>query len=357
MRSQRLFVAVVGGIVLGATVLTLTLGRREGASGSSLSRGPGGWLVARRFLESQGVETRLRRRPAAPVVRGAALVVVLPLQRRPSAEALDAARNHVRLGGTLILGYAGGLLDPVEEHVLDAFGVHLQEGAPLPLNPWRWREQRRSEWTLVPEDAWAHLGASRIRRLVRVPRIPPSAHVLHRDQEGRALTASLPVGRGRVFLLPAEVLSNARLHQPEHVALLEALIDETGSTWVFDEYHHGLSAPADPTLEPSLRALDLWMVHAALVYLLAVLALVRRFGPAWREPPVTTGSPSSFFLGLGSLARRLRLHREAAALLMARARELDPKVEIGRGAVDFDDETHFLGLARVVARAQKRRTP
>jgi hypothetical protein len=276
----------------------------------------------------------------------------------PSLEALDAIRDHVRLGGTLVLGYTGGLFDPAEERLLDVFGVHLEEAAPLSLNPWRWYEQVRSEWTLTPEDRSIGPGTVRIRHLARVLRLPSSAEAVRRDDEGRVITARLPVGRGRVFLLPAELLSNARLHQPGHVAFAEALIEETGGTWVFDEYHHGLSAPADPTLQPSLRAFDLWMVHAALVYVLALLALVRRFGPAWHEPPVTTGSPAGFFLGLGALAARLRLHREAATLLVARARELDPKVEIGSGSpADSHDEAQFLGLARAVARAQKRRTP
>jgi hypothetical protein len=89
---------------------------------------------------------------------------------------------------------------------------------------------------------------------------------------------------------------------------------------------------------------DLWLLHLAVVYLLALAALARPFGPVWSDPPVRTGSAATFLHGLGALHKRLGHEREAAALLVARARELDPRVpEYDPGAATL------LTLARTLA--------
>jgi hypothetical protein len=46
----------------------------------------------------------------------------------------------------------------------------------------------------------------------------------------------------------------------------------------------------------------------------------------WSDPPVRSGSAATFLRGLGALHQRLGHEREAAVLLVARARELDPRI-------------------------------
>ncbi len=125
-----------------------------------------------------------------------------------------------------------------------------------------------------------------------------------------------------MVVLPADSLSNARLGEPGNADLLETLLRNLGPRWAFDEYHHGLVTvrAADGVLG---RTADLLLAHLVLLYLLAVLALARRQGPAWREAATVAGSTATFLLGLGALHHRLGHHAEGARLLLRRARELD----------------------------------
>jgi len=92
------------------------------------------------------------------------------------------------------------------------------------------------------------------------------------------------------------------------------------------------------------------MLQIAFVYVLVVLAVARRFGPTWREPPVAAGSSASFLLGLGALHQRLGHQRAAARLLVARAREFDPRLRLADPRET--EEADLLTIARRVAQAQ-----
>jgi hypothetical protein len=254
------------------------------------------------------------------------------------------------------VAYAGRPEDLAEPEFLNALGVSRHaEGTSPPLSPWRWREHVRAEWSLV-SDAPAASPAARVRRMPWVPDFPADARIIRRNQDGLALVGLVPRFGGRLLLVPAEALANARLGQEGNADLLEALIRMGPRQWLFDEYHHGLTAAASRENDHSARAFQLWIAHLALVYLLAVLALARRFGPAWNAPLVTSGSTRSFFLGIGALHARLRHQREAAPLLVARARELHPTARIPESPDPkaLDDDA-FVRFAQAVARAQQRR--
>jgi hypothetical protein len=125
--------------------------------------------------------------------------------------------------------------------------------------------------------------------------------------------------------------------------------------WTFDEFHHGLLAPADAAAG-SGRSFDSYLLHVAFLYLLAVFAAIRRFGPAWSEPPVIAGSTAAFLVGLGGLHHRLGHHREGARQLVDRAREIDPRLPIPPGTVEAAaraDSKAFLSLARGIGHAQR----
>jgi len=116
-----------------------------------------------------------------------------------------------------------------------------------------------------------------------------------------------------------------------------------GDEWVFDEYHHGLVNAELAAERGSSFAWDLFMLHLAVFYVLGLFATARRFGPAWRERGVITGSTSAFLRNLGALHGQLGHHQAAARLLAQRTRELDPtlpetsvpEITSGGALVDF----------------------
>src|ERR1700730_1149008 len=114
---------------------------------------------------------------------------------------------------------------------------------------------------------------------------------------------------------------------------------------------------AGPSLGP---AVDVLLAHLGLLYLLAVFALLRRQGPAWREAAPAAGSAGAFLLGLGPLHDRLGHHAAAAWMLLARSRELDRDLalpaDLERRAAAAGRE-ELLALAREVAHLRRPRSP
>jgi hypothetical protein len=145
-------------------------------------------------------------------------------------------------------------------------------------------------------------------------------------------------------VLPAAILANGGVGAPAAADLLETLRTGLGGEWSFDEYHHGLTGVVSEAAVGGRRVFDLWLLHLAVVYLLALLSLARPFGPVWSDPPVRSGSAATFLRGLGALHRRLGHDREATALLVARAHELDPRTP-ARDAAGAD----LLSLAQAMA--------
>jgi hypothetical protein len=182
---------------------------------------------------------------------------------------------------------------------------------------------------------------------------PDGAQVLFRDRDGRPAAFSYSRWAGRLVVLPASALSNARIAEDGNGDLLESLVAAFGSEWAFDEFHHGLVSPAAvATGTGATRALDLVLLQLALLYALAVLAVSRRFGPAWSEPRVVAGSAASFLRGVGALHHRLGHHRDAARLLVERARQMHPRVAFDEPEAGAGGDAGLLRLAQAVGRAQ-----
>jgi len=355
--NRRMLVVLVLGI-LAVSLVAALLAQHEGAPGSALSPTARGWLGTRRYAEARGIRVTLMDREDHPLASEDVLWIVFPWQQLTWQEPARQAREHLRRGGTLVIGYSGQERTPQESEFLDELGVARQqrhEEKP-PLHPFRWREQRRAEWRLVPAHDDDRLAAAgRIRRTEWLPAWPATTDPWLRNEGNEILAGEIRHGGGRLILLPSELLCNARLDVPGNADILEKLVQHTPSRWVFDEFHHGLSlTPTSGEAQPT-RAFELWMAHLLLVYLLAVLTLARRFGPGWSDPPVSTGSARAFFLRIGALHARLGHWGEAATLLHSRARELDPGIALpahpGAGA---SLET-FLRFARRLARAQQQR--
>lgn len=348
-------------VIGGALFLLLSIGvavflsRPGEARGSSLSRGPNGWLAARKYLEARGARVALLDGPLDSFQGGGVLVEAFPWQSGISAETGDQLEAHLRRGGDLVLAYSGEAGNPGEFIAMEAMGLPLEEVRQVELNPVRWRRFAREEWDLQPVKSSTGVGPVRVWAPRWRPLIPDEAQVLLRSPEGPAV-AMLQRYRGRIWLLPADALANARLANPGNADLLETLRQRLGEDWTFDEYHHGLAGRRPVEAAQLGRTLDLILIHLAILYVVALLTLSRRFGPAWSEPPVVTGSAGSFLLGLGALHHRLGHHAGAALRLLERTRELDRNLVL---PADFDRraaDTANMGprelveLAREVAR-------
>jgi len=323
------------------------------ADASALSRGPGGWLAARRYLEAKGTRVTLLDREPETGGHGA-LVIAFPWQSSTLDRPSRWVHGHLQQGGTIVFAYAGRRFDAVESDAARALGLAWDERERPPLNPYRWRTYAAEERSLVPEGTpAAAVRPGRIAVPDRVPRAPRGATVLVRDERGRPLAFAFARGQGRVVTVPAEAFSNGRIGQPGNADLLETLRQDLGSDWSFDEYHHGLHPPPTAGEAGPQRVLLLYLVQLAFVYALVVLAVARRFGPSWSDPAAASGSAASFLLGLGVLHHRLGHHRQAARLLVARARELDARLSLPDATAEA--ETDLLALAQRVGRTQSGR--
>jgi len=360
--SLRRQVALAALLLVALTALAALLTGGQVRPGSTLSREPHGWIVARRYAEERGVEVRLIERLADPPGKGWALFFVFPWQRTDVAEVHSYAVRHLLAGGTLVMAYTGtdrpASIVP-ERRVLDALGLveSAVDAGPPSRHPFRWREAQQAEWPLLPVGQPRPAQPAHVTRTRLLPRAPRMT-ALYENADGKVLVSRLPRVRGHILLLPAEALANGRLSQPGNAALLETLIERLPPRWAFDEYHHDVfAAHIEGGGGHSGRAFVLFFVHVAFFYLLAVLGLVRRFGPPWREPLIVSGSVRSFFVGVGALHARRGHQRQAAMLLVERARALDPKLVLSenRAAGVGRDDAAFVSHARAVARAQQRR--
>ncbi len=346
----QLLIAAAGLAVLGLVVWLSTSGGE--ARGSALSRGPGGWLAARRYLEARGARVRLLDRPLDPR-QGGVLVMTFPWQLGAGDELADRLEEHLRRGGDLVVAYSGTFGNPGEVVTLTGLGLPLAEMRKPALSPFRWRGFAREQWSLRPAAEVPGAPPVRVWAPRWEPDLPKEAQVLFRSPRGGPAIAVLRRHHGRIFLLPADAFANARLANAGNAALLETLRRRLGDRWTFDEYHHGLVAGAVVESASLGRTLDLILLHLAALYLVALWTLSRRFGPAWSEPPAVTGSTGFFLLGLGDLHHRLGHHAAAAGRLLERVRELDPGADLPG---DLDRRAAAAGprelveLAREVAR-------
>lgn len=352
MSERRLLAAGAVLTLLMVAAAALLLGTGSPAEASSLSRAAAGWLAARRYLEEMGTRVALVDHDLDEPLGTGVLVLAFPWQRAAMDDVHEAVERQLRQGGAVLIAYTDRA-EPVQSRLLETLGVGWDERRPRPpRRPRPWRAYAAEEWALSAEPAGS-ARAVRVAARRHVPQAPVAAKVLLRDAQGRAAAFMFPRRRGRVAVVPADVFANGRIANPGNADFLESLRQDFAGPWLFDEYHHGLRAAPLPAQTGPQRALLLYVLQVALVYVLCAFAVVRRFGPAWREEAVAGGSAAVFLVGLGALHDRLRHHREAGRLLVARAQELDPRLRLP--SAEARDGKDLLALARRVGALQKGR--
>ncbi len=347
-----LFATVVGSMLIG--------GLTREADSSSLSHNSRGWLVARLYLERRGYDVSLIDKPLDVGSRNTVLVLGFPWQRRGTADEANALRAHLARGGTIILAYTGAANRLEEDQVSETINVQWKDArGKAPLNPISWRKYVSTEWRLSSDSSRGDQAEAILTTAPqRAPVPPPSSRILFRGEEGLPLIFVTSYHHGQIVFLPADVFSNCRMSNPGNANLLETLAHAFPGTWAFDEYHHGLTATAAVAGQASSRPFDFLLLQLLFLYIIAVFALAKRFGPAWEDAPVISGSTASFLLGLGAIHDRLGHYRDAAQLLCRRALDLDPHLKLPEPlalTASEADRSGFIRIVRTVSEYQQSR--
>jgi uncharacterized protein DUF4350 len=340
--------------LFGVAVLVLAglLGERPRNAGpSSLSHSSVGWLAARRYWEASGARVTLLGRSLTEQKPEGTLVLTFPEDFR-GKEDFDAIRHELTRGRTLLLAFSGEGRYPLEALLWESVGAPLKQvrGDP-PLSPKSWYRFATEVWNLRAESGAGTVREVRVSAPRWVPQPPAASQILFRAPDGTPMIFQFARRGGRVLALPADALSNGRVETPGNADLLETLRVALGPAFTFDEFHHGFSLGPSVVTASSVVSFDLLLLQLLLLYLLAALALGRRFGLAWKQMPARAGSTAAFFVGLAARHRRLRHFRPAAELLVSRSRQLDASVSLPPD-VDpdtVDDERSFLEFSRRVS--------
>ena len=347
--------------VLAVLVIAAMLLRRSFSAGpSSLARDAGGWLAARAYLEKRGHRVVLSDRPLDRAPEGNALVLAFPMTSSVDPVQLAALKARLSRGGAVVFAYSGQQ-GVAESEIARGLGLSFRKNVRNrpPLNPVRWYAWASETWKLEPDPELGPLAREVVVAAPRErPEAPSGARILYRGPGGASAAFELSSGHGRLFVIPADALSNGRLGNPGNADLLESLSAALGNSIVFDEYHHGLAAPDVFQDSGSVRSLDLLLVQLVLLYLLAAWALAKRFGPAWREPATIASSTTTFLRGLGELHRRLGHSGDAALRLIESAEALDPRLSVPaamRNAASQAKPDDLVKVARTISRLQGRR--
>jgi hypothetical protein len=340
--------------------VVLLAGRGTALAGSSLSPAPAGLLAARLYLESRGAEVELLDRlPKVAELDGQTLVLAAPFQRSFDEDALHVVGDHLRRGGRVVYAYSTGIVEGQEEKLREHLGLAEKElvRGEAPLSPLAWRRFRQDEFHLGPEADSPLRRPLELLAFDAAPPPPAAAQVLYKGgPRSLALVYRYALHRGEVLVLPSPLLSNAELRRAGNADLLE-LVLAGGPAIAFDEARHGMARIEEAA--PGARlGWNIFLLQVLLLYVAALWALGRSFGPAWAEQIPALGSAAAFLAQLGALHQKYRHHQGAARSLIERARALDPTIpaELGQRPIASGDD--FLALAREVASHQNsRRSP
>ena len=336
--------------VLLGLMTALSVGPSGPTDASSVSKTSSGWNTARRYLEAQGTPTKTLDESPADGLEGSDVLVLSGSAADDfSPEETESLERFIQAGGRLVLGYSDESRGRSSREALGVVFVPSDSGSRS-INPVVWREETARTLRFPVGDSGAALAMFAVRRR---PVSEPGDLVLVQNDKREPLVILRPRGKGEVFLLPVEALSNGRLGEAGNAGLLEGLRTRfgDGAVWTFDEYHHGLVRATSPLGQRSRRALDLFVFQILLAYALFVLAMGRRFGAEWPEPTMASGATGSFLVTVAAIHHRLGHHAAAAAALRSRAKEV-LGIDVGLPAIDPPNPA--LGLVAVAREIRKK---
>lgn len=312
--------------LLALIVLVVILLQDPGANKPTVrSPLPEGYRAAFAYLEARGYEVLAWQRPLDDLESTAAtLVIAAPFSRGLSEAERASLDAWLAEGGTLVLLPSGRDDAGAESLFLLDLGLaqeRIADGEPVAWDEWRAWKTGRQAFRRVGGDAWP--GApERIharRAAIRVNQ-PGGARTLFLDEDDAPVVFEIPRGEGRIVVVnDASVWSNALLSAPGNLALLE-LVAGSGPL-LFDEWRQGY---ADPDTEGAVTAgaFEILIAHVFIVYLAAVWALGKRFGPRLVEARLLRGSVARDLRAIAALHQRGGHAKEAGALMLSRARQL-----------------------------------
>ncbi len=241
---------------------------------STYSSAPDGALALYEWMRAMGYDARrLEYRSFEVAESDAVLVMLSPSEAISRAHARDILA-WVDRGGTLIFAddapaafsASDALLDVLQMRMTVLTGTQIIERAPA-LQP-------------VFDQPPVRELSVRTRRTL-VPQRNDYAPLF--GAPGQILVAGIRVGSGYVYIsATTQPFTNSGLRDPQNAALVLNMLRRAppGSRILFDEYHHGLTAPPSPT-DGLLNTPWGWAgVYAAIATALFLLLGGRRFGRA-----------------------------------------------------------------------------
>ena len=238
-------------------------------------------------LQESGYRIQRWERPPAEVPGSQNVVLLLTDPTlMPNSEDVDALRQFVSRGGTLIL--SGSLAS-----VFTSYPAPM----PLPAGPEGWK-------------TFPALAPSAQARSAGSIRLNPSSHwtetksgvALYGDA-GATVVMQFPLGKGQIlWLASSSPLSNAGLREPGNLEFLLASIGSRETQVLWDEYFHGHRESAGTAAaHPQMK----WLAAQLAFFAVAVLVTFsRRSGPQRAPVAESRLSPLEFVTALGDLYER-----------------------------------------------------
>jgi hypothetical protein len=331
-------------LVVGASLI---FSGDDAAWPSVANTGPSGYHVASRYLTEHGRDVRVWTEPLDTLPADATLVLALPALVDPDDAEATTLLQWARGGGHFVLlPSPSGPVPPSLESALRLDLLEVNRKPPLSYFEWkdwylaRTRLQGAGGTLITADAAW---------RVV----CPPGAEPLYRTTEGEAAVCRWGIGAGSITVVPdSTVFTSARLPLGDNLALLEELLP-AGRPVCFDE--RGFSVAAAAVDEEHARGVEALVAQLGFVYIAAIFAVARAFGPGRRSQTEGASSLARDVRVLGRLhAAGGHVHDAGNALLtMARARfPADPGLAARREFTGGADA--FVALARQVTELERR---
>ncbi len=139
----------------------------------------------------------------------------------------------------------------------------------------------------------------------------PSLPTAEDEENRQCIAARFPVGQGWITIVSTpQLISNARIGSADHIAVISALLLNSGRSIVFDEFYHGATIRGNPLWLLTHRS---YLLTGMALIILSITVLWRKAvfpGPALMTPPVSRRSIGEYIDAMSAFRRRTRNHPE-----------------------------------------------